>query len=114
MSYTLYSIQHYANALFFFSSRRRHTSWPRDWSSDVCSSDLHQQGEDQQEHHADQPAPGLGLCWGQSHPATRTVVVAPQIARLMKKSMMLIMTIAVRTARPTATPTPRSEEHTPE
>src|SRR5215510_13220683 len=25
---------------FFFSSRRRHTRWPRDWSSDVCSSDL--------------------------------------------------------------------------
>src|SRR5207253_3618523 len=24
----------------FFSSRRRHTRWPRDWSSDVCSSDL--------------------------------------------------------------------------
>src|SRR5207253_6795869 len=23
-----------------FSSRRRHTRWPRDWSSDVCSSDL--------------------------------------------------------------------------
>src|SRR5690625_6281042 len=31
---------------FFFSSRRRHTRWPRDWSSDVCSSDLrlHQPG----------------------------------------------------------------------
>src|SRR6267378_3749117 len=27
-------------ALFFFSSRRRHTSSLRDWSSDVCSSDL--------------------------------------------------------------------------
>src|SRR5437870_6708512 len=26
--------------VFFFSSRRRHTRWPRDWSSDVCSSDL--------------------------------------------------------------------------
>src|SRR5690625_8019605 len=26
--------------LFFFTSRRRHTRWPRDWSSDVCSSDL--------------------------------------------------------------------------
>src|SRR5437660_12112187 len=26
--------------MFFFSSRRRHTRWPRDWSSDVCSSDL--------------------------------------------------------------------------
>src|SRR5690625_249249 len=25
---------------FVFSSRRRHTRWPRDWSSDVCSSDL--------------------------------------------------------------------------
>src|ERR1041385_4518352 len=24
----------------FFSSRRRHTRWSRDWSSDVCSSDL--------------------------------------------------------------------------
>src|SRR6266498_4842716 len=26
--------------LFFFSSRRRHTRCGRDWSSDVCSSDL--------------------------------------------------------------------------
>src|SRR5690606_40848001 len=29
---------------FFFSSRRRHTRFSRDWSSDVCSSDL---GHDQ-------------------------------------------------------------------
>src|SRR3712207_1379216 len=27
--------------VFFFSSRRRHTRYWRDWSSDVCSSDLH-------------------------------------------------------------------------
>src|SRR5439155_612105 len=26
--------------MLFFSSRIRHTSWPRDWSSDMCSSDL--------------------------------------------------------------------------
>src|SRR5690606_39588975 len=26
--------------LFFFSGRRRHTRFSRDWSSDVCSSDL--------------------------------------------------------------------------
>ena len=26
--------------LFFFSSRRRHTRFTSDWSSDVCSSDL--------------------------------------------------------------------------
>src|SRR5687768_17770470 len=27
-------------SFFFFSSRRRHTRCSRDWSSDVCSSDL--------------------------------------------------------------------------
>src|SRR5438876_3587470 len=26
--------------VFFFSSRRRHTRWTGDWSSDVCSYDL--------------------------------------------------------------------------
>src|SRR3712207_7166601 len=29
---------------FFFSSRRRHTRYWRDWSSDVCSSDLPREG----------------------------------------------------------------------
>src|SRR5256884_7359676 len=29
-----------ASGCFFFSSRRRHTRCSRDWSSDVCSSDL--------------------------------------------------------------------------
>src|SRR5438876_8329080 len=28
----------------FFSSRRQHTRWTGDWSSDVCSSDLKQKG----------------------------------------------------------------------
>src|SRR5699024_2586107 len=31
----------YFVCLIFFSSRRRHTISKRDWSSDVCSSDLH-------------------------------------------------------------------------
>src|SRR5699024_11269740 len=30
----------YVMSTFFYSSRRRHTSSKRDWSSDVCSSDL--------------------------------------------------------------------------
>src|SRR2546429_6228206 len=34
--------------LFFFSSRRRHTRCSRDWSSDVCSSDLKQTEPTQQ------------------------------------------------------------------
>src|SRR5690348_17595559 len=38
----LKKIQQYEDRLdlFFFSSRRRHTRWTGDWSSDVCSSDL--------------------------------------------------------------------------
>src|SRR6266568_8385176 len=38
-----FSVAHtdpYGVCLFFFSSRRRHTRWNCDWSSDVCSSDL--------------------------------------------------------------------------
>src|SRR5256884_797256 len=31
---------HMVVIFFFFSSRRRHTRCSRDWSSDVCSSDL--------------------------------------------------------------------------
>src|SRR5690606_39317695 len=34
-------VTHYfTSVFFFFSSRRRHTRFSRDWSSDVCSSDL--------------------------------------------------------------------------
>src|SRR5699024_11311742 len=38
----LTSAMTYVRASFFFSSRRRHTRSKRDWSSDVCSSDLAQ------------------------------------------------------------------------
>src|SRR3712207_8988170 len=33
-------IHELSSSIFFFSSRRRHTRYWRDWSSDVCSSDL--------------------------------------------------------------------------
>src|SRR3712207_9053877 len=36
----LFSIRLCLIFFFFFSSRRRHTRYWRDWSSDVCSSDL--------------------------------------------------------------------------
>src|SRR5690606_40315177 len=41
-------------ALFVFSSRSRHTRFSRDWSSDVCSSDLIEY----------EYAPGFGICQG--------------------------------------------------
>src|SRR5207245_3651898 len=43
---------------FFFSSRRRHTRCYRDWSSDVCSSDL---------------SDGQALCSGRADPVRRAV-----------------------------------------
>src|SRR2546430_13145495 len=39
---TLLSACAMIGAVFFFSSRRRHTIFDCDWSSDVCSSDLAQ------------------------------------------------------------------------
>src|SRR3712207_8002096 len=36
----LSSVVIFCSLFFFFSSRRRHTRYWRDWSSDVCSSDL--------------------------------------------------------------------------
>src|SRR5690625_5658344 len=53
---------------FFFSSRRRHTRWPRDWSSDVCSSDL------------------LGL-WAERHQYVRTLAYGQQ--RLLELAVVL-------------------------
>src|SRR5690349_12535673 len=35
-----FTLVYFFLAFFFFSSRRRHTRSLRDWSSDVCSSDL--------------------------------------------------------------------------
>src|SRR6266852_9388501 len=51
---------------FFFSSRRRHTRCYRDWSSDVCSSDLQGSvvaGMGQAAQLAAQPAVGIKLIW---------------------------------------------------
>src|SRR5690625_7354052 len=45
-----------------FSSRRRHTRWPRDWSSDVCSSDLYE---------------NLGVIWYDAHGDINTTETSP-------------------------------------
>src|SRR5690349_23351887 len=51
--------------IFFFSSRRRHTSSLRDWSTDVCSSDLLEQ---QVWRIADEAA--FDHCWAFDHLVT--------------------------------------------
>src|SRR5699024_11680117 len=40
LHFRVYLVDFGLRGLFFFSSRRRHTRSKRDWSSDVCSSDL--------------------------------------------------------------------------
>src|SRR5690606_39394135 len=45
---------------FFLSGRRRHTSFSRDWSSDVCSSDL--DGEEQRVRLLNVDAPEVDQC----------------------------------------------------
>src|SRR5258707_7847310 len=58
--------------VFFFSSRRRHTRYWRDWSSDVCSSDLNRNsspppvGRDEFLLSVDSPATG-GVTLTQVH-----------------------------------------------
>src|SRR6266496_126399 len=46
---------------FFFSSRRRHTRSLRDWSSDVCSSDLPGRGDTEPAPDSHPGRPGGGL-----------------------------------------------------
>src|SRR5258707_11314281 len=60
---------------FFFSSRRRHTRYWRDWSSDVCSSDLRRRTLPDLE---DQAASGVGRYLGGIAREVVVVVEEPQ------------------------------------
>src|SRR5258707_698407 len=61
---------------FFFSSRRRHTRYWRDWSSDVCSSDLHQfrPGAGSPDDAGTSAASGEELMTGRPFRTTRDIV----------------------------------------
>src|SRR2546430_7620338 len=74
--------------LFFFSSRRRHTRFDCDWSSDVCSSDLRDRrksdapGEGRKFRQILRPSPcplpeGQGGVWLDSH----NITAAPRSVR---------------------------------
>src|SRR3712207_9549429 len=53
---------------FFFSSRRRHTRYWRDWSSDVCSSDLSEDVRRRQRRYGDFSR--MNRTWNQSRSET--------------------------------------------
>src|SRR5207253_3331091 len=73
-----------------FSSRRRHTRWPRDWSSDVCSSDLNNAFHVMPlRPGGNEEATGL-LLWGGSRRITPDVewfasVFAQKLAQLLRR-----------------------------
>src|SRR3989454_8758542 len=53
----------YSLLFFFFSSRRRHTRLQGDWSSDVCSSDLHYEQSLRIVDVLENDGRGLNLTW---------------------------------------------------
>src|SRR5215203_6763209 len=82
---------------FFFSSRRRHTRYWRDWSSDVCSSDLEHgnlpgrvQGVDRRRPVAKVDLDGvvLDLLLGEDDSHTRAVGTARGVVQLHGSSPM--------------------------
>src|SRR5690606_40550540 len=66
----------------FFSSRRRHTSFSRDWSSDVCSSDLDQGRGDRAVQVRGRADPGTATGAGGAAGTTRLVGKHVEPARL--------------------------------
>src|SRR6266511_6146525 len=69
---------------FFFSSRRRHTRFSRDWSSDVCSSDL-DDTDVAPGPRAPRPAGGEALAIGGIVPAPRLPVDPPVAQRFIQR-----------------------------
>src|SRR5256886_17272171 len=71
---------------FFFSSRRRHTRFDCDWSSDVCSSDLRRGAVPDRDRGVLSPARGL-LMLRPKHPRESETVMSelmtPQHANIM-------------------------------
>src|SRR5688572_26681183 len=62
---------------FFFSSRRRHTRFDCDWSSDVCSSDL----RPHREHLVERAPPGLLPLQGEAIDQVEVDALPPHPAR---------------------------------
>src|SRR5207249_5042337 len=75
---------------FFFSSRRRHTRSKRDWSSDVCSSDLSLQYQP----HASAVAARLAQLLLRRGKATEAITQAEAALQVDPYSLMAVMTVS--------------------
>src|SRR5690606_24084941 len=75
--------------LFFFSSRRRHTRFARDWSSDVCASPLF---DDFDNLYIGQPGAVLSFPPTQWIRWRRPVIGMPMTARILSPGHLLVVT----------------------
>src|SRR5688572_31858133 len=80
MSYIKYVNKYF----FFFSSRRRHTRFDCDWSSDVCSSDLVLRRRELRQHCRWDAEEGERFVVARACTAVRTIIVEAE--RLRKRS----------------------------
>src|SRR5947209_16809362 len=76
---------------FFFSSRRRHTRYWRDWSSDVCSSDLTTSGMAFKIHGrvGDSPIIGAGLFVDNEVGAATSTGVGEEVIRIVGSHLVV-------------------------
>src|SRR5690606_40507815 len=85
--------------LFFFSSRRRHTRFSRDWSSDVCSSDLYAMGH---------------ISGGHFNPAVTVGVLVARRIEPLEALVYVVCQVVGAIAGAAIIVAIRSEEHTSE
>src|SRR5207249_952175 len=81
---------------FFFSSRRRHTRSKRDWSSDVCSSDLYFVARKWFGFSREWAAPlasGISICGVSAAIATGGAIRARPIVPIMVASLVVIFAV---------------------
>src|SRR6266511_5682499 len=80
---------------FFFSSRRRHTRFSRDWSSDVCSSDLPRRGGSQRDRscpHANRVPPVKIAVPKETAEGEHRVALVPEtVSRLTEEGLEVLV-----------------------
>src|SRR5690606_40671572 len=79
------ALHYYGVHVLCFSSRRRHTSFSRDWSSDVCSSDLPNR-KNRRSTVQDRPPKPQKSTLNRARPPTQTAKIDAQPCKTAKKS----------------------------